>query len=221
MSHRSSLLFLSVFTLLLAGCQDHKDPSIENFGQIDSSLIAADTTMQVNMDRSYEFQKTLVKNDTEVYDFLAYDKPKGSSNPEWESKFIVIRRTSTRRDTVIKDFRFGPVKGLTLADMDQDGRPEILFYEDHSPDKYSWIVRIYSLQADGKYNEIRLKEYDAKSISGHYRDGDTFFVAQNYLIRKTPYYEKQKDNLASGYVWQSYHLSGGKLILAKEKMVLQ
>src|SRR5258705_285933 len=110
-------LFLSVSSVVFTSCQDHKDPSIDTFGQVDSSKIAADTTMQVNLDRSYEFQKTLVKSDTEVYDFLAYDKPKGSSSPEWESKFIVIRRTSSAQDTVVKDIRAGSVQNIWVSDI--------------------------------------------------------------------------------------------------------
>jgi hypothetical protein len=89
---RFLLLHCFVSLLILSACQDHKDAGIDKFGELDSSRVAADTTMQVNMDRSYEFQKTLVENDTVVYDFLAYDKPKGSSSPEWESKFIVIQK---------------------------------------------------------------------------------------------------------------------------------
>ena len=221
MPYRSCLFFLSAFALLLSGCQDHKDPSIENFGQIDSSLIAADTTMQVNMDRSYEFQKTLVKNDTEVYDFLAYDKPKGSSSPEWESKFIVIRRTTSASDTVIKDIRSGIVRSLWLSDLDENGKPEIMFYEYPKKNaKASQPFEFYAYQMEGRGKAHKI-EIEVKHNALHYKGQDSFFVDASYLIRKTPYYENQKDSLASGYLWQSYKLVNGKLIFDKEKKELQ
>ena len=210
------LLILSVLVSLFTDCSNKPAPT-ETFGELDTTVIAADTSMQVNIDHSYEYQKTLVQNDTTVYDFLAYDRPQKGSNTIWESKFIVIKRTNTRQDTVIKDNRVGPVKGLCLADLDHDGRPEILFYEDQSIDKSLWRVRIFSPGPDGKYARVVWGDLDLKPTENH-KAGDTLFVYQDHLIRRYPYYEVG-DTLATGAFWQSYQLNKGKLVLENEKRV--
>ena len=217
------LLFLiCLFPLLiLSGCQDHRATSIDTFGELDSLQVAADTTMQVNMDRSYEFQKSLVENDTVVFDFLAYDKPKGSSSPDWESKFIVIRRTSSSSDTIIKDFRSGIVQSLWLSDMNQNGKPEIMFYEyPTSASKHLGHTNFYAYETDGRRNAHKIQtgfRGNVPQTSGR----DSFFVYQGFLIHKVPYYTKQTDTIAAGDVWQSYRLADHALVLAKEKQVAQ
>jgi hypothetical protein len=82
------------------------------------------------------------------------------------------------------------------------------------------VVRAYTNAADGKYRAVRLREFDAKTDAAHYHGRDTFFVHQNYLIRRYPYYEKQTDSLPQGTWWQSYQIRGGIFVLAKEQGVL-
>jgi hypothetical protein len=220
---RSVFLFIIAFLplLILVSCQDHKDTSAETFGQIDSLQIATDTAMQTNMDRSYEYQRSLVQNDTTVFDFLAYDKPKGSSSPDWESKFIVIRRTASAGDTVIRGFRTGAVQSLWLSDLDANGKPEIMFYEYPRPtDQATHPVEFIAYESDGRKN-ARSITTDFKEDAQHYIGKDSFFIAQGYLIRKMPYYMKTTDSIPVGTVWQSYKMARGKLILDKEKKVLQ
>ena len=209
---------LIIFVCLFSACSPPPAPKADTFGELDSARIAADTSMQANMDLSYEYQKSLILNDSVVFDFLAYDRPSLSDAKKWEGKFIVIQRTSTRQDTIIRGSRFGPVKGLCLADLNGDGRPEMLFYEDQTAQKYRWLVRIYSPRPDGVYKEIRWTELDVKPSPDHYRGGDTFFVYQNYLIRRFPYYEKSVEESTNANLWQSYKLNNGKLVLENEKL---
>lgn len=209
-----------VLGLCLTACQNKPTAQENVFGELDSTKVAMDTTMQVNMDRSYEYQKTLVENDTTVYDFLAYDKPKGVNSEVWESKFIVIKRTINTQDTVIKEYREGPVKGLSLCDLNGDGKRDILFYEETPSQKYSWQVRAFSLGANKKFDEIRMREFDANTDAKHYHSGDTFFVYQDHLIRRYPYYEKTTDSLPKGTWWQSYQIRGSKFTLVKEEGIL-
>jgi hypothetical protein len=220
MSIRSFLLLfiLASFSLLLSSCQDRK-PAIDTFGELDSLKVASDTTMQVNMDRSYEYQKSLVESDSVVYDFLAYDKPKGSSSPDWESKFIVIRRTKFNQDTVIKDNRSGIIQSTFLADINENGRKEVLFYEYPKHDaKPPMKVSFFVCEMNGR-NKVQSTTTDFKFDDQHYKGRDSFFINENYIIRRSPYYSKSIDSPASGMLWQSYKISGGRLVLAKEKMV--
>jgi hypothetical protein len=211
-----SLLSLACLVSLFSECSNPPAPKVDTFGELDSNKVAADTSMQVNMDRSYEYQRSLVQSDTVVFDFLAYDKPSAADGKKWESKFIVIRRTNTRQDTVIKDYRSGPVRGLSIADLDHDGSPEILFYEDQTAQKYSWIVRVYTRTATGKYHELRMTEFDAKTQTAHYHGRDTFFVYQDHLVRRYPNYKNTADSIPEGDWWQSYTISSGKILLQKE-----
>ncbi len=212
------ILALSVFVCFFSACSNKPVVKTDTFGELDTTRIASDTAMEVNMDRSYEYVKTLVQNDSTVYDFLAYDKPKDQAGTEWESKFIVIKRTNSRQDTVIRANRMGAVRGLSLADLNGDGRPEILFYEEQTADKNRWKVHIYSPKADRGYSAIEWRQLDAQSPLEHYKGGDTFFVYQDHLIRRFPFYEKYEDVRPKGSQWQSYKLSNGKLVLENEKL---
>ena len=215
----SLLVFSGLFGLFSACSPDKSTDAQKTFGEVDKTVIAADTTMQTNMDLSYEYQKTIKLNDTTLFDFLAYDRPSRDKPKEWEGKLIIIRRTNSRQDTVVKDNRLGNVKGLSIADLDQDGRPEILFYEDQTVDKNNWHLRIYSQKADGTFKGIYWRELDAKTANDHYRGQDTFFIYQNHLIRRYPYYEP--NNIATttqANLWQSYKLSHDLLVLENEKI---
>ena len=118
---------------------------------------------------------------------------------------------------MIKDHRIGPVSGLSIADLDQDGQPEILFYENQTATKSRWQMNIYTPGANGKFKDFHWRELDAKSPTGHYNGGDTFFVYQDHLIRRFPYYEKQADTKPQSTIWQSYILRNGKVTLDNEK----
>lgn len=214
----SQLVIASFSLLLLSSCQDRR-PTIDTFGELDSLKVAADTTMQVNMDRSYEYQKSLAESDSVVYDFLAYDKPKGSSSPDWESKFIVIRRTRSTQDTIIKDSRTGRIQNVFLTDMNDNGRSEILFYEYPKYDaKPPAKVSFIACEVDGR-NKVQSTTTDFKFDDQHYRGLDSFFTSESYMIRRSPYYSRSTDSLPSGMLWQSYKISGGRLVLIKEKTI--
>ena len=215
---RFFLSALIIFVSIFSACSNKPAPKPDTFGELDTARIAADTSMQANMDLSYEYQKSLALNDSVVFDFLAYDRPTLTDKEKWEGKFIVIRRTNTRQDTVVKGSRFGPVKGLCLANLDKVDGHEIMFYEDQTAPKYKWVVRIYRPAHDGSYQETRFTELDAKPSPDHYRGGDTFFVYQNYLIRRFPYYETSGEKNSKANLWQSYKLNNAKLVLENEKL---
>ncbi|MBS1625985.1 MAG: hypothetical protein JST83_18335 [Bacteroidetes bacterium] len=211
MNPRLFFCFAIIISILLTSCQDHK-PDIETFGQIDSAAIAADTTMQVNMERSYEYQRTFAEGDTVAYDFLAYDKPKGSSSPEWESKFILIRRQRIGQDTVARDFRSGPVRGSWMSDLDGNGKREFFFYE--YPDTGGWS-RLYGYESNGTNRMTKITTI-LKNDKAHYRGGDTFFVSNDLVVRLAPYYNAQTDTVASSQQRQQYKLVNSRLVFAGE-----
>jgi hypothetical protein len=214
----SFLIFLlSIFTVLLSECSNPNAAKPNTFGELDRKVIAADTAMEANMDLSYEYTSTLVESDSVVYDFLAYDKPKGDTKI-WESKFHLIRRTGINQDTIAKDYRQGKVKSIWLSDLDQDGKSEIMFYE--SPKQDSQTIRFfefYAYQTNGR-QKVRTIRPDFRQDPAHYLGGDTFFVYQNRLIRKFPFHKNQNDLQVTGETLQSYTLRGNRLELEKEKI---
>jgi hypothetical protein len=209
------LALLTATVCLFSDCSNRQAAKPNTFEALDSAHIASDTAMQVDMDLSYEYQRTLVQNDSVVYDFLAYDKPKGQAGKEWESKFHIIRRTAHAEDTVAKGNRSNPVQAVWLSDLDRDGRAEIMFYE--YPKAAGRLVDLIAWEmppgAKARKIEVALQE-----VPQHYRGRDTFFVYQDRLIRRFPYYEKQGDSAATGSDWQSYRLDHGRLVLDKERM---
>jgi len=216
--HGTLLISLLIIAGSFAACSNKQGAKTTTFGEINTDSIAKDTAMQVNMDLSYEYTKALALNDTTVFDFLAYDRPVRNDPHQWEGKFILIRRTRGGQDTVIKANRTGPVTGLSLADLDHDGQPELTFYENQTAGKDRWLLRVFRHFTSGKYEETDLHELDAKSPPGHYRGRDTFFVYENHLIRRFPYYEQPADTASKGRVWQSYSLTSGRISLDNEKM---
>lgn len=207
------VILTSASLFLLSSCQN-RGPAIDTFGQLDSAQVAADTTMQVNMDRSYEYQKVLPENDTVVYDFLAYDKPKGSSNPEWESKFIVIRRTSSFQDTIIKDHRAGVVQHVSLCDLDQNGKPEIMFYEYPTfRMKGAAPCELFLYETNGRAKGTKTPvTLQNTALAQHYKGKDSFQIAANTLVRIIPYYAQPSDSLPSSQLSQVYKLKDHRLV---------
>ena len=212
---RIFLFLLAGFVGLFADCTNKNATPKNTFGDLDSAGIASDTAMQVGMELSYEYQKSLAQSDSVVYDFLAYDKPKGESGNEWDSKFHIIRRTTHSGDTIAKGSRSGPVRKIWLSDLDQNGQEEVMFYEYPKTAKPSVTLIAYEVSGRLKAHPIQV---DLKEDIQHYRGRDTFFVYQDRLVRRFPYYGRAQDSSATGSEWQSYRLSSGKLLLDNEKV---
>ena len=216
----ASLFLLIFFVALLSDCSNHKVATQDTFGDLDKKVIAADTGMEANMDLSYEYSNTLKESDSVVYDFLAYDKPARGDSLKWESRFHIIRRAAAHQDTIAKDFRAYPVRSIWLSDLDQNGKSEIMFYtsplrKQQASEKSPYFTLI-GYEANGRSPARRIVA-DLRQDEAHYQGGDTFFVYQNYLIRRFPYYKEMGDTLTDGYIWQSYRLHASHLILEKEK----
>jgi len=214
LTNRISIL-LVVFVCFFADCSNKNNTAVKTFGDLDSASIASDTTMQVDMDLSYEYQKNLAQSDSVVFDFLAYDKPKGQTGKDWESKFHIIRRTSHAEDTVARGYRSGTVQAIWLSDLDQNGQTEIMFYAYPKASKAKATLIAYEMGTDRKAHPIRS---ELKEDIQHYRGRDTFFVYQDRLIRRYPYYLRPQDSIATGSDRQSYILTNGKLALETEKI---
>lgn len=104
-----SLFSLIVFcVLLLVSCTQHQDntPVLGNF---DSTAIALDTTMQLGLESSYEFHKTIPVNSHLVYDVV------GFGGPASKGEYAILRRgADNKSDTVQKGIRYGWIADVQL-----------------------------------------------------------------------------------------------------------
>ena len=102
------LSFIVLFSLLLFSCTQNTKTSSE-FGTVDSLSVAADTTMQLGIESSYEFHKTVVAADTLVYDVVGYG---GSASA---GELAILRRgANNKADTVLKQTREGVISDVVL-----------------------------------------------------------------------------------------------------------
>ena len=107
-----TLSHLNTFALvfLLSSCTQNKN-QIPVVGDLDSSAIAIDTTMQKGIESSYEYSKTLTVNEKLVYDVRAY------GGPASQGEFAILRRgADNKTDTVVKEKRDGIIADVFLKD---------------------------------------------------------------------------------------------------------
>lgn len=102
-----SLIILTT-SLFLFSCNQNNNASTE-FGTVDSLAVAADTSMQLGIESSYEFHKTLVASDTLVYDIVGY-----GGNATKGELAILKRGANNRADTVLKETREGVISNVDL-----------------------------------------------------------------------------------------------------------
>jgi hypothetical protein len=106
---RGSLLFV-VCGLLLNSCNQNSNRAPE-VGEIDTTAIAQDTSMQKGFESSYEYAKTLVVHEHLVYDIRAYGGPASSG------EFAIIRRgADNKSDTVVIEKRNGAIEDAFLKE---------------------------------------------------------------------------------------------------------
>lgn len=114
------ILFMFFITLLISSCNNKPKDTRPFVGSLDSAAIAADTTMQLGLEQSYEFHKTLPVNKNVVYDVIAWGTPtKGLLS-------FVYRNEKGVLDTVLETSRLGIVKECWVSDMNKNGKPEVM-----------------------------------------------------------------------------------------------
>lgn len=94
--------------MLLVSCRQNKD-NTPVLGSLDSTAIALDTTMQLGLESSYEFHKTIPVNTHLVYDVVGF----GGSVSKGE--YAILRRgAGNQSDTVQKGIRYGLIADAQL-----------------------------------------------------------------------------------------------------------
>lgn len=113
------LFYLLSIVCCLASCTSNKDKT-PVLGHLDTLAVAMDTAMQLGLESSYEFHKTLAVSDTLVYDVIAF------GGPASKGELAILRRGATNKtDTVFKDIREGIIAETWLADSNNNKKPEV------------------------------------------------------------------------------------------------
>ena len=106
------VILLPVFCFLFSACNQNQI-QIPVVGNLDSSAIALDTTMQKGIESSYEYSKTLTVNEKLVYDVRAF------GGPASQGEFAILRRgADNKSDTVVKEKRDGIIADAFLNDKE-------------------------------------------------------------------------------------------------------
>lgn len=190
-----------LFSIALFSCTPNSNSNPE-FGTLDSKAIAADTTMQLAMETSYEYNKTLVINNNEVIDVVAWGAP-GSG------EYALLYRNKEGIDTIAKTQRNGKVKDCWLADLNGNGKPEVIAII-QTPDSGSY-ESVLGFETDKRsqatplhFNIKLLKEY-----VNEYQGNDTMYYSPQTEIVYHEFPLITADTIA-GRMFIQYKLRGLK-----------
>jgi len=151
-----------------------------------SILLAGSTTLFANT----QFDKTLELNNIAFHVTSPND---GSLNK------ITIQTKGLRRDTVDTNEVDGTVTDATVADLNNDGAPEIyIFVTSAGSGSYGSVIA-YSSNKNISITPIYMEELaqDSKILQG-YMGHDTYKIEKNRLVRRFPVYGKGNTNAKPG-----------------------
>jgi hypothetical protein len=193
------LLIIAMAVLSSCHFKSAQDASDEELKRI-----AADTQMQIAIDKSYEYQKTLPESDQVVYDFTAYDRPGIGSDTTIQHRYQVVRRTGSRLDTVIKGTRLGHVEQAWITDLNHNDLSEITFYETAVGDTMS----ITSCEMDKLGDTCKSILVKLDRLPHHKAGSDVIHLIDDKLEWQ---YVTQDKSKQTQLIRQYYQLHGRKL----------
>lgn len=180
-------VFLPAFLFFVSAC---KSPSANQpeFGTIDTLAIAADTAMQHAIENSYEFHKSLMVNQSLVYDVT------GRGNSLSEGEFTITRRsTGNRPDTLFTGKRDGVFTDALLTRLNSNQNEQQLVIITRQPGSGAYgNVLLFSVPAFEKISLSTsfVSAFKNKGYMGH----DSIYVEDNRLVREFPLYKKDDSN---------------------------
>ena len=149
----SFVLFLLLLVCSLSSCHSNKHQPPE-VGSIDTAAIAADTTMQLGLEGSYEVHHTIVIHPNLVYDILA-------SGTASKGDYTIIRRSENNQsDTLARGEREGKVIGFTNS-KGKNGGDEIQIYLEKTDSNKTPYAIAWEFDRRGKAGRIIDKTLDS------------------------------------------------------------
>ncbi|WP_212003720.1 hypothetical protein [Chitinophaga sp. HK235] len=100
-------------------------------------------------------------------------------------------KDTTRADTVVEKDIKGTVANVTVADLDNDGKPEVyVFTTSSGSDQYGKVYGLVIM--DGSAVEINTDAIDSLAEKD-YRGRDSFYVSGKELVRTFPAFRGEED----------------------------
>jgi hypothetical protein len=199
-----------VYLFCLSSC-NQKSSNIPVVGQIDSLAVAMDTTMQLGLESSYEYHKTLAVHQGLVYDVVGFGKIS-------EGDLTILRRgTNNISDTVVKAKRMGRIMNSFIGDLDNDSHEEIYIATQSSGESITSNLMSYEFDREGEPSYLRFES--AANEKAFFRGRDSFYINTNQpdkalLYHQFPVYKATDSDCcpSAGMVKFFYYLFNGKLI---------
>lgn len=141
----------SVISLTSCQSNNNQPPVV---GSIDTAAVAADTTMQLGLESSYEVHHTVIINPNLVYDILA-------SGTASKGDYTIIRRgEKNQSDTLARGERLGKVIGFTNS-KGKNGGDQIEIYLEKTDSNRTPYTIAWEFDKQGKGKQIFDKALDS------------------------------------------------------------
>lgn len=173
---KSLRFFLPVLFVSLYSCKTNKEPKPVVLS-MDSLAIALDTTMQLGIERSYEYHQSIAANSELVYDIVGFG---GSAS---KGEFAILQRgADNKTDTIIKGVRTGSISNSFLADLNGNKIPEIYLAIKKIGDGSLTIIA-FEIDRE-KYIPVSFNQSNEQG----YRGRDSVYVSGNKIYSVFPVY---------------------------------
>lgn len=186
---RSALVILSFFTLALLGCSGNSPSDGATSGDTTAVETAKEPTRPAMLSRKNRvpFEKDLEQGPIRFH--------LSSPNVSEENTLVVAPSGFETRNDTFQIVVEGMVRDARIADLDQDGFPEVYaFAQSTGSDSTAYIYGFSSFR-NRSYGEIGVAGLEAfpemaKGFNGH----DRFLLEDGVLKRSFPIFEQGKDS---------------------------
>lgn len=207
---RSKFAMLFISLLFLASCNNNSEPKDTRpvVGSFDSIAIAADTVMQLGLEQSYEYNKTLKLNNNAVYDIIAWGTPtRGKIS-------FVYRDDKGMTDTVLETERLGIIKECWLSDMNGNGNTEVMAVLQNNDSRKLQSITAVEVGEKRNATDIKFEVQLPKEVLNKYRGNDaiTYVQEENALYHSFPLMDS---TVETGRGTIKYVLKGNKFEAVK------
>lgn len=184
---------------------------------MDAGAIAADTAMQLGIESSYEYHKTLVANDTLVYDVVGYNGL--ASRPEFA---IIKRTTGNKTDTLVKEITMGVIVNAAINDLNTDGVKEVYIIT-RSINGGNFVGNVFAYKASDKLSPISFPDPSATDNTKGYLGFDSIYFQHSFIVRRYPLFATEDSMCATcatgGYKYVYYKLQQERISVAQTEII--
>jgi hypothetical protein len=210
-SNRVIFFLLVIFYLSLHSCSNN--PKKENaFGNIDLEAIAADTTMQSNIEASYEYVKDHPFRGNRVFSVI------NGGYTGFKDAIVAERITMSDFDTlVILELDNELIEQSYVTDFNDDRSPEIMVITRPKGGKYFVNYIVSKKGQNWGTQRISLEQM----MSGYDKKGANWTLYTAMLQLEYPYFNAPSDTLSSGISRIYFKLKNNRFVAEKTDSIFK